>query len=243
MKRRSFLWATLALVAASAALADDKTVTLARTVKKDEVTRYKSIVTASVMGLEAVVTATAKSTVKEVKENGQVVVEDVTENGKLSLGGMEQEMPNVPPVTFTRDKYGKLVKFVPPDGMALMSPEVMQIIATINEIIFPEKPVAENGSWESTFDNPAVKDKKFTVKTTYLGTEKVDGADLWKIKQSAAVETDASGAKLDYAINYFVDPTNGRVVKSSATLKDVPTMYGVMTMDMKMSLIKETATK
>ena len=44
--------------------------------------------------------------------------------------------------------------------------------------ILPEKEVKSGDSWQTEFDNPAAKGKKVTVKTSYLGTEKVDGRRL-----------------------------------------------------------------
>ncbi len=235
MKRHWAIWAVAALaVLAPAVRADDAPVSISRTPKAGEVHRFKGTINANVAGNDAVLTQTVRETTKDVKPNGDVVVEHVIEGTHLTVAGMDQDMPAVPPVLLTSDKYGKLVKYNAPEGAAgVMTPEVQQLLAALSAPIYPEKPVATNGSWESDLDNPAVKGKKYTIKSTYLGTDKVDGKDLWKLKQTSTAETDADGNKLTYDATYWLDPATGQEVKSEAQIKNLPTNYGPMDMTIK----------
>jgi len=76
--------------------------------------------------------------------------------------------PERPAIAYTRDKLGKLLKVgdLPQEG--LVTPELMQLMALFSWTIFPDKAVKPGDSWEAEFDNPAVKGKKLTVKTTFV---------------------------------------------------------------------------
>src|SRR5215470_12021434 len=96
MKSRCALLSVLGLLTAFSAAplrADDKPVTLARTYKKGDVTRFKTESTVNAAGNDITVTQTSKVTVKDVKDNGQSVVEQAGEGGKLSMGGADQDIP------------------------------------------------------------------------------------------------------------------------------------------------------
>jgi hypothetical protein len=230
----------LVLVLAQAAAAQDKAVSLAYNYKAKDSYRSKVTVNTSVNGQDVAVIATAKTEIKEVKPNGDFVIVTTNEGGKLNLGGQEQDQPAQPPVTFTRTKYGKLVDYKADDvAMGVLSPEVQKLMAAIGEQLLPEKDVKKGDTWTTEIDNPAVKDKKVTVKGTFLGTETVDGTELWKVKQQADAVTDKDGAKLTIDFTNWINPANGQVVKSEGTVKGLPTQFGPMDWTMKQELIKK----
>jgi hypothetical protein len=112
-------------------------------------------------------------------------------------------------------------------------------MAMLSDQLFTDKEVKKNDTWETEIENPAVKEKKVTVKGTYLGNETVDGVELWKVKQTADAATDKDGGKLSVDFTSWINPTNGQVVKSEGVVKDLPTMFGPMTWTMKQELIKK----
>jgi hypothetical protein len=243
MKTNRVFWSVvcaMAAVSAQAVQAQDKPVTLARTYKAGDVQRYKVTVNASVMGMDVIVTSTAKNTIKEIKKNGDVVIEAADEGTKVSFGGQEQEQPAGAPITETRSKTGKLVDLkTDPASQALLSPEIQKMSAMVSDIIVSEKAVKPGESWETEFDNPAVKGKKLTVKTTFVGTEKVEGKELWKVKQSLTAETGMESAKVSHDYTTWLDPANGRLVKLEGTVKDIPTQFGPLSWTMKMEAVTE----
>ena len=234
--------AGLALIAALPVRADDKPVTLTRTYKKGDVTRLKaeSAVTTANGDVQAVMTS--KFTVKDVKDNGQVVVEQAGEGGKVTIGGNDMDIPASPPVTVTRDKSGKLVEFKMDESTpGLSTPEISRLMATIGPPILQDKEVKPGDTWQTEMDNPAAKGKKVIIKTTFVGIDKVDGTDHWKVKQTAEPDTDANGGKMNYEATYWLDPANGQEVKSEANVKDLPSQYGLLTMKIKTTRLKEDA--
>jgi hypothetical protein len=241
LKRSAFGAACLlAVIAAQAATAQEKSVNLAYNYKAKDTYRSKVTVNTNVMGQDVVVTGTAKTEIKEIKPNGDFVVVMTNEGGKLNIGGQEQDQPATPPVTTTRTKLGKLVDYKAEDAaMGILAPEVQKLMAMLGEQLLPEKEVKKGDTWTTEIENPAVKEKKVTVKGTYLGTDTIDGVELWKVKQEADAAVDKEGGKLSIDFTNWINPANGQVVKSEGTVKDLPTQFGPMTWTMKQELIKK----
>src|SRR5204862_7601920 len=104
---------------------------------------------------------------------------------------------------------------------------------------FTDKEVKPGDSWDTEPDNQAAKSKKVKLKTTFVGTEKVDGKELLKLKQAGEPEVDDAGAKMSYETVYWLDPASGGIVKAESTVKDLPTLsVGVISMTVKMTAIK-----
>ena len=236
------LSAAMLLTAAIAANADEKTVTLARTYKVGDKVSHKVTVTVSVNGMDVVVTRTAKSAVKEVKPTGEVVIIQTDDGSTLNIGGQEQQQPAGPPVTEIRNKNGKLTEVkVEEAAGGFMTPEIQQLVAKASDVHLTDKPVKAGDTWTSEFDNPAVKGKKFTAKSTYVGVEKVDGQDLWKVKQTVEADSDADGKKLTIDLTAWLDPAKGQTIKMEGIAKDIPTNFGSLTWVMKQAIVKEPA--
>src|SRR5207248_1555 len=97
---------------------------------------------------------------------------------------------------------GKLVDFKMEEG-GILAPEIARLLATLRTPILPEKEVKAGDTWQTEFDNPAVKGKKFTVKTTFVGTDKVEGMDVWKIQQSGEPATLSVPTKVVLTVNFL----------------------------------------
>jgi hypothetical protein len=115
-------------------------------------------------------------------------------------------------------------------------------MARTNEPIFSEKPVKKDDTWQVDLENPVVKGKKVTVKATYLGTDKVDGKDLWKIKQSMEADTNSEAKKVSGEFTAWLDPEKGSTVKVEGSMKDLPISVNgaelLMSYTMKIETIK-----
>lgn len=228
----------VALILPSTIFADEAAVMLSRKLKAGETIKHKFLVTANVNGADVVVRREASTKIVEIKPDGKVVVETQDLAGKVEFGGMEMEVPAVAAVTTVRDKQGKILEFkMAGSEGTIMSSEVMHIMAAISEIAFPENAVKPAESWTTEYDNPAAKGKKFTLKGTFVGMEKVDGVDCWKVKQAGA-DIEAEGNKVGIEMTCFFDASNGRMVKTEANIKDIPTQFGALTFTVKLDLVK-----
>jgi hypothetical protein len=105
--------------------------------------------------------------------------------------------------------------------------------------LLPDKAVKSGDTWENQIDNPAVKGKKITIKGTFLGIEKKDGADTWKVKQTVEAETAADGTKLTVEETVFLDPTDGHELKTTEEAKGIPTVYGTLNWKLEAALNKD----
>lgn len=230
--------AVLFLAAGMGVRADDKPIKLARTVKEGDVVRSKVTVNANAGGMDIVVVQTFKNKAKEINKKGEIVWEQTTES--VVVNDMEQQGAAGQVQTETRDKTNKLVDYKPPQaGQDIFSPEVQKLMAGSSEILFSDKEVKSGDSWTTELDNPVVKDKKVKVKTTFVGMDKVDGKDYWKVKQAAEADTDDKGAKTTYEMTSWLDPADGSTFKMEGQVKDLPVaQIGSLSWTMKMERLK-----
>lgn len=227
------------LIGSRTAWADDeKPVNLLVTPKAGQVTRTKNVIKTSVMGMDLVINQTQKDTIKAVKDNGDFVTEIADEGSTINIGGMDRDQPAAPSRTVTRDKFGKVKEMQAQDAGGFMAPEVAKLMAELSTSILTDKAVKTNDTWQTELENPAVKTKKVTVKDTYLGLDKVDGKDYWKIKQTAEAIVDDTGSKMTYEITAWINPVDGTAVKVEGTIKDVPTQVGPLTMQISSKAVK-----
>ncbi len=220
-----------ALIGSQMAQADEeKAVSLLIKPKVGRVMRTKGVIKTSVMGMDLVVNQTLKDTVKEIEENGDVVFEIADEGTTISIGGMDRDNPAAPPYMTTHDKFGKVKVFKKSEDNGFTTPEISKVMEALGTFILTDKAVKTNDTWQTELENPAVKEKKITVKDTYLGLDKVDGKSYWKIKQTAEVVVDADGSKVTYEITEWVSTTDGEAIKMEGSVKDLPTQAGPVTL-------------
>jgi hypothetical protein len=139
----------------------------------------------------------------------------------------------------TRQKSGKLVEMKKEETVAAAeSAEVSRLMASIGTAIFTEKAVKAGESWETEVVNPLVKDKKVKIKTTFIGVDKLEGLEVWKVKQTAEADTDPNGGKLTYEATFWLDTANGQEARSDVTVIGLPSMYGNLTIKTKALRVK-----
>ncbi len=237
------LFATPALVRADdppvIVKADAKPITIVRTYKVGDSHRYVTLVKANVGGMEGVINGAQKTVVKEIKKDGSVVLTHEAEESKMEFGGNVQNQPATKPSSETRDKFGKLIDYTPSeDAMIPWTPEIQKLIRSITEVILNGKEVKAGESWETEIINPAVKDNTFKVKTTYVGTDKVEDVEYLKVEQNVSVEVDDTGTKMTIKSVHWLKPSDGSLFKSLATIKGLPTTFGSLDMDQTFKLAK-----
>lgn len=226
---RSTVFASIFALAIAPAIVradDDKPVTLASPAKAGDSVRYRSTIDVDLNGNEIKVIQNRKHTVKEVKDSGEITLIVAEEGGKLSLGGNEQEIPGGEPTTVTLTKTRKILTHKPDGENPYLSASTRHLLAIVDTPILPDKAVKPGDSWTTELDNPAVKGKKVTVKTTYVGNDKVDGTAVWKIKQT--VEADTEAGKMSTETTSLLDASNGQLISAEQTMKGVPGTMGPM---------------
>ena len=224
------LWAAvcaLAMAGTAAVRAADTDVSLTRVYKKGAVVRHKITLNGQAGGTDFTVSSGTKQEISEVTPEGKATVVLTNEASRLSVGGQEMEQPAEAPITFTRDRAGRLLS-VGQQQPGIFSPEVQHLLLMLSEVLLPEKAVATGGTWETVLDNPAVKDGKVTVKGTFVGMDKIGEASLWKIRQTVDAPVDAAGKKLTVESTSWLDPADGQIVKQESSVKDAPSQFGEM---------------
>ena len=201
----------------------DDAVTVKQVLKVGDSIQLKS--TTSVGARDVTVVQTRKQTVKELKENGDAVFIVTPLGGKYTVNGTDNDIPAGAPTTVTTNKYSRILTYKPDnDDNPYLSASTLHLLALVDTIIFPDKPVKAGDSWTSDLDNPAVKDKKVTIKTTFVGADKDDGKDVWKVKQTMSADTDAG--KMTADTTALLDASNGQLVHAEMDVKGVPAKIG-----------------
>ena len=237
----SALIASAALAGPLARAAEEKPVNLIVTPKVGRVVRMKMTVKLNIMGMDMVMSGVEKETVKAVQPNGDVVLEIVDEGGTMSTGGASQQMPAQAPYTKTLDRFGKTKKSKPYVDDGFTTEGTSKLMDAVTDALLTDRPVRPNDTWQTVVDNPAVKGQKVTIKSVYLGLDRIDGKAYWKIHQTTAAAVNAEGGRLDYEFTEWIDPTTGATFKDDATVKGLPTKAGLMTMQMSAAAVKAGA--
>ena len=230
---------SIALAPAIAASADDSPVTLKYTAKSGDSQHQQVVIKVDSVG--AVLKQTQKRLIKDVSDTGDVTVLVTDEGGTLTVAGSDMPQAAGPDVTVKRDKLGKLSDWKPAKEFdnPPMAPEVMRATEQLYTVILPSAAVKEKDTWKVELDNPIFAKMKIKVENTYLGIDKVDGVDLWKIKQTATAPTDGDGGVVTFEGTFWLNPANGQMMKLEGTAKDVPTQFGKLSMAITVSPVKD----
>ncbi len=214
----------------------DKTTTLTRTAKVGDSVRYQKVLEIAVGGQDVKVEQNHKQTIKEVKESGEEVIEVADEGTKIIAGADSNEVPPNALVTVTRDKSGKILTFKSSSDDPYLSASTLHLLTIADEVVFPDKPVKEGYSRKTEVENPAVKNKKATITTTFVSAEKVDGVDVWKVKQNLEAETDSGRMKSEFLA--LIEVATGQTISGEQTITGVPTTMGPLDWTAKLKRVK-----
>jgi hypothetical protein len=194
---------------------------------KQGVARYKTTTKIDAMGNEVLLTDLTRVVVKEVKADGTGIMVRTRESGTVSLAGMEQ---NLPPSesTETRDKLGRLTEFKSEPSAGFVTPGLERLSATLAWPLLTDQPVKPGDTWQVEIDNPAAPGKKVVVKDTFVAVDTIDGVAYRKIRQVTSADTGQNGT-MAVDMTLWLDPKTSEIFKAEATVKDVPTQFGVLT--------------
>ena len=227
------------LLSPALVLADDSPVTLKYTAKAGDKQHQQIVIKVDSVG--AVLKQTQKRLVKEVSDTGDVTFVVTDEGGTLTVAGNDMPQPAGPEITVKLDKLGKLFdwKAAKDFDNPPLAPEVMRATEQLYTVVFPSAAVKEKDTWKVELDNPIFAKMKIKIENTYLGIEKVDGVDFWKIKQTGSAPTDGDGGVVNFEGTFWLNPANGQMLKLEGTAKDVPTQFGKLTMAISVTPFKD----
>lgn len=214
---------------APAATSAAQAVTLAAPpAKVGDTVRYRSQIKADFSGSEVLVERKRKDVIKEVKGNQDVVIESNDEGGTITVDGNANDIPAGGLIAITVNKMNTVLSYQPGDENQYISNSSLHLMALTDRIIFPDHPVKPGDTWTTEVDNPQVKGKKITIKTTFVGEEKADGVTVWRVKQSLEADTEVAGNMLKATTTALLDATTGQMIESEQNVKGLPTTNGEM---------------
>ena len=139
----------------------------------------------------------------------------------------------------TFGKNNKLVAFKA-EGGQFFSLESLHLQMISTSLIYPDKAVKSGDKWETEYENPVVKDKKFKVETTYVGKETVDKEELFKLTQKMEADGDENGTKTKVQMTFWLDKEGG-IVKSEQKAEGIVTTMAAIDWTATTERIKEKA--
>ena len=219
-------------------------VTLAMTAKVGDTVRYRTTIKLDIGTDQIVLELTSKQIIKEVKDNQDTVLRVESEKGYMTVGGMENELPAGAPTTVTANRFNQILDFKPErEDNPNLTPSTQHLMAFVSGVLFPDKPVKAGDSWTTEPDNPQVKDKKVTIKTTFVGLETFEGAPAWKVKQTLTADTELQGSKMTSEMTALLDPATGQIIDAKLSVKGMPGPQGAMDWTGTMARLKATKTE
>ena len=223
---------------------EPKAATLAQPLKAKDSVQYRNTLTMSAGGADILVEQNHKFTVKEVKENGDIVMVMSDLGGKFTINGSDMDIPPGSTTTVVQTKNGRIITYTPEmEDNPYLSTPTLHLLSMVDHIVFPDHPVKPGESWKSEVDNPAVKGKKVSIKTTFVGPDKSEGTAVWKIKQTVEAETEDAGNKLTAETTALLDMTTGQLIQAEHEVKNIPGKMGPIDWKSKLQRIKPDAAK
>lgn len=163
-------------------------------------------------------TASGTDTIKilKVETNGNIDVESTQGTMAISIAGQEMDQPGGPPGVSVAGPDGHLIEIRGEN----ISPQVYRLVI-MDSFIFPSKPVNIGDTWTYEYpDDPKTGIVKTMTTFKYLGDEKVDGYDCYKIASDVKEEEGANPAESKGTV--WISKANGMMIKRSDVWTNVP---------------------
>jgi hypothetical protein len=198
--------------------------------KAGDTLRYQFAAKLNVSGSNVELRQVLKQIVREITDGGELVLSEESETGEITIMGDRQELPAGPGVTATLNRQGRVIKFAYQGDETVLSARANELITLFSQLVYPMGPVEVGAEWPTEYANPLASGKKVSITTAYLGSEKVEGRDLLKLRQTAEAE-DGAGGRVRGTFTFWIDPeapSQGYPVKIESDLRNVPTSFGPM---------------
>lgn len=235
-------------VAAQEAPAAEATINLTYLYEVKSVARYKVSMDYTILGTKVSSNRAFKQTVQEIKPDGDVLLEVRDMGGHVIIGGVDRDIPVGPLVTKTLNRLGMLVTYQQGDDETFfLSPQTAKLMATLNSLLFPERPVKSGETWQNQIPNPFVAGNQITIATTFVGMEKLGDIGRAKLRQVATVTSVQAGEEptdqepLKFDATAWVDSASGQLIKMEASIENVDTEFGMLNWKMSSNLMEYKA--
>jgi len=207
--------AMLALAAfASAAIGG---ITIHRTPKEGEVTKYRMKADLEVMGQPATFTGLIQEKVTKVDTDGTYSIEQTQLEGKVNIGGNDMDIPSSGSASTTVYAANGDTKEIRGESA---TPEAYRMSA-LGAFIEPGKEINVGDKWTHDFKADSKTGQVAAkVEYTYLADEKVGDVDCYKIHVVVNETEGATPASSD--TNLWVDKANGQMVKMEGKWTNAP---------------------
>ncbi len=211
--------------------------------QKGEIARYRTYIKADGRNIEDTepikirMRTNSKNEVKEVTDMGVATWEQLDEKVMLVINGMEIPSPSKPrPVTVVFGPSGMVVKRTNPGGDPFNPSE--KSLGMLNSFPAPTLGVKPGDSWKLEVPNPVLKNRKVSISSTFLGTEKVMGIESVKCKQILDFPTAYGTDPADIChveATYWLDSKNHQLLRASVLTKNA--LLPFPTKNMEVSLL------
>jgi hypothetical protein len=213
LKRALLLFAALPALALAQG---DQSYDLQRKVKTGDTLKFSIRAELTIGENFAVMTGISTEKVIKVESDGTFSVESTTTEGKVEI---EQEPQAIPPQAPSVSVYRSTGQVTEIRGDKIDSS--LYRLANISTFQAPSGPVKIGDTWTRTFESDVKTGAvAATGKYTFEGLEKVGEIEAAKVKMSFEEQSQPRPATSE---GYFwIDPTNGSLLKSELMIKNAP---------------------
>jgi hypothetical protein len=217
--RNGFRFIGLAAVAALSltAMAVQQGITLKRSSKVGEISKYRLKAEMDYQGTPIVFSALVTEKVTKVADDGQYTIESGTSEGKVNMGGNEMDAGGQGPGTSvtTFKSTGEVVSIT-----ADQSDPNMYRMANLQSLQFPGTVLKVGDSWNVAIkkDDHGSVDAKGSYKVE--AQEKVGDYDTYRIHGTMKESIDKDPASVD--ATYWINVKDGTLVKLTGTWTNAP---------------------
>jgi hypothetical protein len=214
--------------------------------QKGEITRYRTYIKADGRNIEDTepikirMRTNSKNEVKDVAETGIATWEQLDEKVALVINAMEIPSPAKPrPVTVVFGPNGMVVKRTNPGGDPFNPSE--KSLGMLNSFPAPSVGVKPGDTWKLEVPNPVLKNRKLSISSTFLGTEKILGIDTVKCKQvldfPTAYGTDPNDL-CHVEATYWLDSKNHQLLRASVVTTNALLPFPTRNMEVRLLVSK-----
>jgi hypothetical protein len=149
--------------------------------------------------------------IQKVNADGSYEYETTYSKNKVVADGTEHESPAPKPRVVKHDARGKRIR-------AAGEPEEPKTLMTMADFESPEKPVNVGDTWSRNLDADANTGRPaFKITSTFVGPEKFQGVDTWKVKVTAVQKGDSPQT---VEAVYYLATEDGAMVRAEVDTED-----------------------
>lgn len=204
-------------------------VTLAYRFAAGSEVRYLVKAQSRVQGIAVTSERFVTQTVEAVGAGGTVTVRVRDAGSRLAVGEIAREFSVGGAISKKIEPNGCVIAYepMPKPADALVASDTAALIDVGTSVVVPDHPVNAGETWQTVCPPLASGKQAPSLRTEFLGMEKLGDAVLAKVRQHATIPATGSAAALNLETTVWLD-SRGLAVRIEQSADGIPTAFGTM---------------